>query len=129
MVDILDKAEGRTLTGALKLGYDAITIEGSAEYVIADKTMDIVGSASYAHELATIKVGGSVSTIEVVSGKYEDSKKVACEKLGAYVSAESTSIVSGATLGLAWNATDLRKVDSSDTNKIGVVTASAKIAF
>ena len=46
-----------------------------------------------------------------------------------YVSVENTTLIPGATLGLSWNATDLKKVDATDTNKIGIVTASCGIAF
>ena len=131
MDDILAKKAGygRKLTASISAGYDAISATASFEYGLVDKKIDVSGEVGYTHEYATVKVGGSLKTIEFVAGKYEKSVKTTANKLGMYASVENTTLIPGATLGLSWNATDLKKVDATDTNKIGIVTASCGIAF
>ena len=131
MDDILAKKAGygRKLTASISAGYDAISATASFEYGLVDKKIDVSGEVGYTHDYATVKVGGSLKTIEFVAGKYEKSVKTTANKLGMYVSVENTTLIPGATLGLSWNATDLKKVDATDTNKIGIVTASCGIAF
>ena len=131
MDDILAKKAGfgRTLTASISAGYDAVSATASFEYGLVDKKIDVSGEVGYTHEYATVKVGGSLKTIEFVDGVREDSVDATANKLGMSVSVENTTLIPGATLGLSWNATDLKKVDATDTNKIGIVTASCGIAF
>jgi len=132
MENILGKGTGngiRVLKTSLSAGYDAFALSASFNYDLVAKDIELAGELSYAHEIATAKVGGSFKTVEVVVGTGDSSKYAYVNQLGMYVSLENTSLIPGATLGLAWSADDLTSVNSDVDNKIGIVTASCSIAF
>ena len=134
MENILGKDTGngirvRVLKTSLSAGYDAFALSASFNYGLVAKDIELAGELSYAHEIATAKVGGSFKTVKVVVGAGDSSQYGYVNQLGMHVSLENTSLIPGATLGLAWSADDLTSVNSDVDNKIGIVTASCSIAF
>ena len=132
MENILGKSAGngkKVLKTSLSVGYEAISLSASFNYGLVDKNVELAGELSYEHEIVTATVGASYATVEVVTGERDDSDYAVVKQLGMYVSAENTTLIPGATLGLSWAADDLTKVNPDVDNKLGVVTASCSIAF
>ena len=129
MENILNKTAGqeRSINVSAKVGYEAITFEGSFGYGLATKKIALAGKLGYACEYAEIELGATYGTTRAMVDELHTFEDV--KKLGMTFSAENSTLIPGATLGLSWNATDLTNKDLNDTNKIGIVTASCGIAF
>lgn len=99
---------------------EGLTVTPSGGYVIADETWNAGASVEYKADAFTAKVGG---------------KYYSTEQLKLNASVESTALVPGATLKLAYAGDDvlnkLAPADQTDLDNgvLGKVVASCKIAF
>ena len=92
-----------------------------------EKGKDIVGKWSAGvdaeYDMDIVKVTAGISAEQLV-------EKDAKVKLGLNAAVESSTIIPGATIKLAWaDAKDIFEADPSETSKLGKITASIKMTF
>ena len=117
--------EGRTIGGEVEVTIDAFTVGADAEIVLKSKEFSADANVKYTAEKFTAKAGVSF-------GKTFDVEKTTI--LSATASIESSVIIPGATLSLAYgkdsasNTMNFLK-DQKVTQNFGSITAKCKIAF
>lgn len=117
--DIINDA--REITPALDASctVDAFTFGAKASYGIMGKKLALEGNVKYAHEMFTAKAGVNFSTTV-------ESENTSV--LSASASIESTKLINGATVSLAY-AADKTTNYLAENTKLGKVTAAVKVAF
>ncbi len=101
----------------LKVGVtvaEGLTITPAGGYVINTKVWNAGADVEYKTDAFTAKVGGNYKSTEQL-------------KLNASI--ESSALVSGATLKLAYEGKDVLQKIATETTDLGKIVASAKIAF
>ena len=115
-----------TVNGGYTIDEDGRT--GTTTKVVAkDKDRDFVGKWSAGvdaeYDMDIVKVTAGISAEQRV-------EKDAKVKLGLNAAVESSTIIPGATIKLAWaDAKDIFEADPSETSKLGKITASIKMTF